>query len=66
MAILMKFFQKKKKEVTFWGWIDFLDQALSMYGFNSIESRLEKKKQERAAKQKKEKKVGIIMFSNCR
>lgn len=46
--------------------VDFLDQALSMYGFNSIESRLEKKKQERAAKQKKEKKVGIIMPFYCR
>lgn len=33
------------------------DDAITMYGFSSIESRLEKKKQEREAKQKKEKKV---------
>ena len=32
----------------------------TMYGFSSIESRLEKKKQEREAKQKKEKKVASI------
>ena len=42
------------------------DQALSMYGFNSIESRLEKKKQEREAKQKKEKKVDDDWRIICR
>ena len=36
------------------------EDAITMYGFSSIESRLEKKKQEREAKQKKEKKVASI------
>ena len=35
-----------------------------MYGFSSIESRLEKKKQEREAKQKKEKKVGEMFLTD--
>ncbi|KAK8801294.1 hypothetical protein WA171_004440 [Blastocystis sp. BT1] len=36
------------------------DNAITMYGFSSIESRLEKKKQEREAKQKKEKKMSWL------
>ena len=42
-----------------------IDNAITMYGFSSIESRLEKKKQEaeeREAKQKKEKKVGQMIM----
>ena len=42
--------------------IHILDNAITMYGFSSIESRLEKKKQEREAKQKKEKKVGQMIM----
>lgn len=39
---------------------DVLDNAITMYGFSSIESRLEKKKQEREAKKKKEKKMSWL------
>ena len=39
-----------------------IDNAITMYGFSSIESRVEKKKQEREAKQKKEKKVGQMIM----
>ena len=39
-----------------------VDNAITMYGFSSIESRLEKKKQEREAKQKTEKKVGQMII----
>ena len=39
-----------------------IDNAITMYGFRSIESRLEKKKKEREAKQKKEKKVGQMIM----
>ena len=39
-----------------------IDNAITMYGFSSIESRLAKKKKEREAKQKKEKKVGQMIM----
>ena len=38
----------------------YIDNAITMYGFSSIESRLEKKKQEREAKKKKEKKMSWL------